>query len=65
MSGIKNLINYLNPIHYVAKLRLIPRSIARSADHITRSDWHNWHADQCDPREDNAIQHDPRGDNTI
>ena len=50
---------------YVVKSRLTPRGIIRSADHITRSDQHDWHADQCDPRGDDAIQYDPRGDNAI
>ena len=38
---------------------------ARFADHITRSDWHDRHADQRYPREDDATQCYPRGDDVI
>ena len=49
----------------MAKLRLIPKGIARSADHVTRSDQHDRHADQCDPRGNDGIQCDPKRDNGI
>ena len=49
----------------MAKLKLIPKGTARSASHVTRSDQYDWHADQCDPRGNDEIQHDLRGDNKI
>ncbi len=46
----------------MAKSRSIPKGIARSANHVTRSDQHDRHADQCDPRGNDGIQYNPRRD---
>ena len=72
-SGCRRSVSYLDIDgaqssrrgEYVTKSRLILRSIARPADHVTRSDWHDWHADQCYPRGDDTIQCYPRGNDAI
>jgi len=69
-SGSRWDVSYLNidgtqsnrREEYVTKSRSISKGIARSADHVIRSNQHNRHADQCDPRGDDEIQCDPRGD---
>ena len=38
----------------MAKSRPIPRGTARSADHVTRSDRYDRHANQCYPRGDDV-----------
>ena len=40
----------------------VARWLARSADHVTRSDWHDRYADQCWPRGDDVGQCWLRGD---
>jgi len=72
-SGSRWDVSYLNidgtqsnrREEYVTKSRSISKGIARSADHVIRSNQHNRHADQCDPRGDDEIQCDPRGDDVI
>ncbi len=51
----------------MVETRSIPRGIARwlvrSADHVTRSDRYDRHADQC--YGDDAVQCYPRGNDTV